>query len=85
MQRRKEEELRRPRMRFVPLAPQTTLYLYHPTQTSSHHISKKREVQTTNEQEKKAAEANKAKDAKEAEEWKTGCTLLILGYELMNS
>jgi hypothetical protein len=39
----------------------------------------------TDKQEKKAAEANKAKDAKEAEEWKSGCTLLILGYELMNS
>jgi hypothetical protein len=31
----------------------------------------------TDEQEKKAAEANKAKDAKEAEEWKSGCTPII--------
>jgi hypothetical protein len=45
----------------------------------------KRKIQMTNEQEKKAAEANKAKDAKEADEWKSGCTPIILGYELMNS
>jgi len=33
----------------------------------------------TNDQEKKAAEANKAKDAKEAEEWKSGCMPIIRG------